>query len=304
MVAINAIARSFDGPARQALQVGLVPLQDFPSAASLNGVAWRLSDVMGPVFAGILLALPEYGLTLCYALNFISFFALFVVIFRMKPTQTAPKDDQPKNFKEVISLIKDGLRFVNNTPVIRHAMWIDFWATFLSGAEALLPAFAGVILGLGTEGYGLLAGATGMGALVAATGLTWMPTIQNQGKLVVSMIALYGLATFALGFAPNLAVAMACLAVVGASDMISTVMRQTIRQLATPDELRGRMNATSSLFHISGPQLGDFESGAVAHFVGERASIKLGGALCLLVALNWSRAKSLVSYKHQEPHSN
>lgn len=298
MVAVNAVARAFDGPARQSLQVSLVPLRDFPNAASLNGVAWRLSDVLGPVFAGLLLVIPSNGLTLCYALNFVSFFAVLVAVWRLGPCKPETQDDRPKSVREVMSLIGDGLRFVNKTPVIRHAMWIDFWATLFSGAEALLPAFAGAILHLGPEGYGLLAGSTGFGALLAAASLSWMSTVRHQGRWVVVMIAGYGVATIGFGLSQTLWMACFCLACVGATDMVSTVMRQTIRQLATPDELRGRMSATSSLFHISGPQLGDFEAGAVAHVAGERFSIVLGGGLCLFVALWWSRAKALVGYEH------
>lgn len=300
-VGINAIARSFDGPARQAMQVGLVPREHFPNAVSLNGVTWRLSDVLGPVLAGLFLVWPGFGrfdgLTLCYAFNFLSFFALLFAVWFL-PSAPPPEGDHPQNAREVLGLIKEGLRFVNRTPVVRHAMWVDFWATFLSGAEAVLPAFAATILHLDRFGYGLLAGSTGAGALVAAGVLAWMPTVHKQGRWVMAMIACYGFFTVCFGFSNTLLSASLSLAAVGAADMISTVLRQTIRQLATPDELRGRMNATSSLFHISGPQLGDFEAGAVADWKGVRFSVALGGILCMLVAAHWSRAKELVGYEH------
>jgi MFS family permease len=303
IIALSSITRAFDGPARQAMVVGLVPLSDFPNAASLNGIGWRLSDVCGPIIAGFLIAFGKIGkisgLDICYALNLVTFAAVIFAIWKL-PARGSPEAVEPvRSFDEVITRIKEGLQFVGQTPVVRNAMWIDFWATFLSGAEALLPAFAKKILGLGPEGYGILAASTGVGALIAAAALAWLPTIQRQGKTVVIMIAVYGFATIAFGISPNLMLASASLAVVGAADMISTVLRQTIRQLATPDELRGRMSATSSLFHISGPQLGDFEAGAVARGTGERAAIVIGGALCMFVAGHWSRAKALVSYEHK-----
>ncbi|MBS1715485.1 MAG: MFS transporter [Armatimonadetes bacterium] len=302
LVAVNAVARSFDGPARQALQVGLVPLKDFPNAASMNGVAWRLSDVLGPVIAGGFLMLngklPVSGLSLCYAFNVLSFVAVLVAVWFVPPTPPA-EGEHPKNVREVFGLIKEGLRFVNATPVVRQAMWLDFWATFFSGAEAVLPAFAATVLHLGPGGYGMLAASSGVGALIAATVLTWLPTVHRQGRWVVSMIACYGFFTVCFGFSNHIVTACLSLAAVGAADMVSTVLRQTIRQLATPDELRGRMNATSSLFHISGPQLGDFEAGAVADWKGVRFSVALGGFLCLFVAANWSRAKELVGYVHE-----
>jgi MFS family permease len=302
VVAFNAIARSFDGPARQAMQVNLVPFEHFPNAVSLNGVVWRLSEVVGPIIAGVMIAWPGTfgisGLSWCYLLNFFSFFGLLIAVLRMPAQPAAPDANRPKTVREVGQLIKDGLRFVNRTPVVRSAMWIDFWATLFSGAESLLPAFAGSVLKLGPQGYGILAASSGTGALLAATSLTWMKTIHHQGRTVVAMIFLYGLFTIAFGLSPNLWLAAISLAAVGAADMISTVLRQTIRQLATPDELRGRMNATSSLFHISGPQLGNFEAGAVASMAGERFSIVLGGALCMLVAAHWTRARELMTYTH------
>ena len=303
LVAVNAVARSFDGPARQALFVGLVPTEHFPNAASLNGVTWRLSDVLGPVIAGVLIASTGFmgldGTGVCYALNFASFFAVIVAVW-MLPPKPPVNEERATSVREVLVRIHEGWRFVNRSPVVRHSMWIDFWATLLSGAEALLPAFAGAILKLGPQGYGILAASTGTGALIAAGVLSVTGTVRNQGKWVVWMIAAFGLATVGFGLAPNLWVAALCLAGVGAADMTSTVFRQTIRQLATPDALRGRMNATASLFHISGPQLGDFEAGLVAHWWGERVSIVLGGSLCLLVAAHWSRARALVDYKHED----
>ncbi len=297
IVAANTVARAFDGPARQAMVVGLVPKEDFPNAASLNGMAWRLSDVLGPIIAGALIHFRGGDPALCYLLNFGSFATMLFAVWRLpsKPPQLT----KPESFRHVIELIGDGLKFVNRTPVVRSAMWIDFWATLLSGAEALLPAFAAAILKLGPTAYGVLAASTGVGAFIGAAITAYLPTVRRQGRIVVLMIGCYGLFTIAFGLSTNLWMASLSLAAVGASDMVSTVFRQTIRQLATPDELRGRMNATSSLFHISGPQLGDFEAGAVASWWGERVSIVVGGALCLVVAGIWSRARALVDYEHK-----
>ncbi len=303
IVALSAIARAFDGPARQSMVVNLVPRADFPNAASLNGITWRLSDVAGPMIAGLLIASGGFagigGVSACYAFNFLSFGTVLYAVWRLPPMRAQNAADRAVSFQEVVERIRVGLQFVNRTPVVRSAMWIDFWATFLSGAEALLPAFATKVLGLGSVAYGLLAGSSAAGALLAAMGLAWCPTVHRQGRLVVLMIATFGLATIGFGLAPNLWVAVISLAAVGASDMISTVLRQTIRQLATPDELRGRMSATSSLFHISGPQLGDVEAGAVAEISGVRFSIVVGGSLCMLVAAHWSRVRTLLDYTHE-----
>ncbi len=304
VVAAHSVARAFDGPARQSMFVTLVPARDFPNAASINGIAWQLSDVLGPLIAGVIIAVlgahVVLGLSVCYALNCVSFFAVLVAVWFLPPCHPANAQDRAKSFSQVVDRIRDGLRFVANSPVVRSAMWIDFWATLFSGATALIPAMAKNILHSGALGYGVLASAGGLGALIAALTLSLRPTVQRQGMTVVIMIALYGLFTILFGLAGNLWIAAVCLAAVGASDMISTVLRQTIRQLSTPDEMRGRMNATSSLFHISGPQLGDFEAGAVARLWGERVSIVLGGVLCLFVAAHWTRSRALVGYVHSE----
>jgi len=198
----------------------------------------------------------------------------------------------------VLASIQEGLRFVWRKPVLRDTMIIDFWATLLSGAEALYPALA-AIMKLGPAGYGMLAASSGLGALTAASILAWRPPIHRQGKWVLIMIGLYGLFTIGFGLSPNLICAVVFLAATGAADMTSTVLRQTIRQLSTPDEIRGRMSATSMIFNIAGPRLGDLEAGIVARLIGERLSVITGGAGCLLVAAFYGwRAKELRAYVH------
>lgn len=302
MVALAAVARAFDGPARQALVVNLVPVHHVPNAVSLNGITWRLSDVTGPLIAGLLIALPlpgERGIALCYALNFLTFFAVLYTVWRLpaRPPDVA----RLKGMREVLHSIGQGIDFVRRTPVVRNAMWIDFWATFFSSADALLPAFAGPILRLGPAGYGVLAASSAVGALLAASALAWFPPIRRQGAWVIAMVGAYGLFTILFGLSQNLVVAVIFLAGTGAADMISTVLRQTIRQLATPDEMRGRMTSVGSLFNISGPQLGDFEAGIVAKATGERLSVVLGGAACLLIAAHWGKGSPLRGYIHRAP---
>lgn len=303
IVAVSFVAIAFDSPARQSLVVSLVPAHVFPNAASVNGIAWRLSDVIGPLAAGFLIAAGPWGLAACYTLNAVSFLAVIYAVWRLPPTPpVGGDDDRPKNMRDVFRQIGDGWRFVNRTPLIRHAMWIDFWATLFSTADALLPALS-KMLDLGPEGYGMLGAAAAVGAFAAAGALAYLPTITHQGRWVVAMVGVYGVATVGLAFSPTLAIAAVCLAVTGAADMISTVMRQTIRQLATPDSMRGRMTSISSLFFISGPRLGDYEAGAVSRFTGERASIAIGGLACMGVAALWSRATALREYTHETPPS-
>jgi len=302
-VALLSTTNSFDNPARQAMVPNLVPIEDLPNAIGLNGISWRLSDVLGPILAGVIVATGGFkgfgGFGTCYLVNFATFIAVIVAVLMLPalPPQ-GHAGERPQNFKEIIQAIKDGLHFVNRTPVLRSSLWIDFWATFFSGADALIPAFATKILKAGPEGYGLLRGSAGVGALLAAMLMTWLPTVKHQGRWVIIMIGMYGLSTILFGWAPNLILAMIFLAGTGFSDMVSTVLRQTIRQLTTPDRMRGRMTATSVLFHATGPQLGDYEAGAVALGVGERWSVIIGGAASLFLAAWWGRGGALRSYQH------
>ncbi len=303
VVGLSAVARAFNGPARQAIMANLVPAEDFANAASINGIVWRLSDVSGPIVAGFLIAWKGVGavsgLAACYLLNAASFVAVIIAIWLL-PKNLSQSGKRVRNPREVIESIREGFTFVRGTRVLRSAMIVDFWGTFLSGADALLPAFAASILHLDARGYGVLAAASGTGAFLAAGALAWLPTVRRQGRLVITMIGLYGAATVFFGLSPNLASAVFFLALTGASDMISTVLRQTIRQLTTPDFMRGRMSSIASMFQISGPQLGDFEAGALASGIGERGSIVTGGVGCIMVALwYWMRGRALKEYVHQ-----
>lgn len=302
LVALAAIARAFDGPARQAMVANLVPPRDLPNAIGLNGISWRLSDVLGPLLVGAVVltqgvpALGPFGTS--YLINLVSYGAVFWSLWLLPPKPPEGiSGDRPQNLRQLIEGIKDGLKFVHQTPVLRSTMWIDFWATFFSSADALLPAFAKDVLKVGDAGFGVLQASIGVGALLGAVVMTWLPTIRHQGRWVIAMVGLYGVFTVLFGFSSNVGLAVFFLAGTGFADMVSTVLRQTIRQLATPDSLRGRMSATSMLFNITGPQLGDFEAGAVSALTGERWSVALGGMASTLIAAYWSRS-ALRRYEH------
>lgn len=307
MVAIMAMARAFNNPARQAMMANLVPAEDFPNAASINGIIWKFSDVLGPIIAGLLISLnhigPINGYAACYILDAVSFLAVLVSLAFLPP-RPSERAKKSTSAAEVLGAIYEGFKFIRRAPVLRNAMFIDFWATLCAGAEALLPAFAHNLPGP-AEGasirYGLLAACTGTGALVAATSMAWMPVIKKQGFWVIAMIAIYGLATIGFGISPTLFTAGIFLAATGASDMISTVLRQTIRQLATPDNMRGRMSSIGMIFQISGPQMGDFEAGALSRLTGERAAIVVGGFMALLVSGWWGKGSPLKGYVHGDP---
>lgn len=304
-VGLLAVATSFDNPARQAMVVNLVPQEDLQNAIGLNGISWRLSDVLGPMIAGAVLQstrlahLGKFGT--CYLINLATFTAVILAVIMLPPLPSKGQtSNRPQNVRETLEAIRDGMRFVHGTRVLRSSLWIDFWATFFSGADALLPAFAKDILRVGDAGYAWLRASMGVGALLGALVMTWFPVLKRQGRWVILMVGLYGLSTILFGVSMSLPLAMLFLAGTGFADMVSTVLRQTIRQLTTPDHMRGRMTATSVLFHATGPQLGDMEAGTLAKFAGERWSIVVGGVASVILALWWGRGGALREYEYSK----
>jgi MFS family permease len=194
--------------------------------------------------------------------------------------------------------LKDGLRFVWQTPIIVQTMTLDFAATFFASATLLLPIFAQEVLHVSARGYGVLAAAPAIGSVVTALVLARLGTFRYQGRLVVISVAVFGLATVGFGASKVFWFSLLMLAVTGAADTVSTVLRQTIRQLATPNYLRGRMTSINMMFFMGGPQLGEVEAGMVASLVGAPLAVVTGGIGCVVCACvaAW-RSKSLMEYE-------
>ncbi|HYO92515.1 MAG TPA: MFS transporter, partial [Pyrinomonadaceae bacterium] len=196
--------------------------------------------------------------------------------------------------------LKEGLRFVWRTPIIVQTMTLDFVATFFASATALLPIFAAEILHVGAHGFGILAAAPAAGAVLAAFVMARLGNVRRQGAIVIASVAVYGAATVAFGLSRVFWLSLLMLAVTGAADTVSTVLRQTIRQLVTPNSLRGRMTSVNMIFFMGGPQLGELEAGAVAAIIGAQLSVVTGGLGCLFAAaLALFYAGSLMRYEGQ-----
>ena len=298
IIAVASVARAFDGPARASIMVNLVPERDLPNALSVNGIAWRLSDVLGPVITGF--TIWQFGIAPTYAVSILANGVLVLVLLAMGPIAQAMPETAVTNVREALWQIGDGFRFIMRAKTVRETMVLDFWATFFSSADALFPAFAGPVLQVGPLGYGVLAASVAVGALVAAFVLAVRPTIDRQGALLIGMVGVYGMATVCFGVSKSLPLAMLFLAMTGAADMVSTVMRQTIRTLATPDEMRGRMTGVSVLFQVGGPQLGDVEAGVLAKGFGDRESVVIGGVASVVVAGVYAVNGKLRRYRHAD----
>jgi MFS family permease len=275
--ALSSAASSFDGPSRQALIPSLVPREHLSSAISLNTLMFQIASVVGPTLAGLTIAGP--GLGWVYAVNAVSFLLVIVALLLMR---VRPRAGLPASAAITWAAAREGLKFVFAHPIVRSTMLLDFIATFFASATALLPIFAQDILHVGARGYGWLYAAPSIGAVVA--GIVTAHTIdriERRGAVLLWSVAAYGVSTVVFGLSASFWLTLLCLAGVGAADTVSTVIRNIIRQLETPDELRGRMTGVNMMFFMGGPQLGELEAGVTAQFLGATFSVVSGGIGCL-----------------------
>jgi MFS family permease len=274
-------ASAFDIPARQALMPTLVPAEDFPNAVSLGILVFHVATIAGPAIAGVLLA--ETSPALIYAINAISFIAVIAALIAMR---TSGKPDLQIDRRSALSVsaLKEGLRFVWHTPIIVQTMTLDFAATFFASATLLLPIFAQERLHVGARAYGLLAAAPAIGSVLTALVMARIGSFRRQGRLVVSSVAVFGVATALFGVSTVYWFSFLMLSLTGSSDTVSTVLRQTIRQLVTPNHLRGRMTSINMMFFMGGPQLGELEAGLLASVIGAPLSVVIGGLGSLTAA--------------------
>ena len=298
LTAIQAVAISFDLPARQALVPNLVPAQDLPNAFSMQSIAFQVGAIVGPALSGMVIA--YLGQPYVYLINAISFGAVLIALMLIGPV--AQRVAAEKRPEVSLNAIKDGVRFIVSQPLILSTMVLDFFATFFSSANTLLPFVARDVLKLGAVAYGWLSAAQAIGAVAASLVISQLQTIRRQGPIFLYSVVAFGLATILFGLATSFWVASFALALIGASDSVSMIIRNTIRQLQTPDHLRGRMTSVNQIFFMGGPQLGEVEAGLVAQLFGVPFAIVSGGVGCLL-AVGWiaRRWPQLRTYNGDEP---
>ena len=293
--AVASAASAFDTPARQSLMPVLVPAEVFPNAVSLGILVFNVATIVGPALGGFILA--ESGPALIYGLNALSFVAVIVALLLMKASGD-PERDAGSGSALSFRALKEGLRFVWNTPIIVQTMTLDFAATFFASATLLLPIFAKERLHVDARGYGLLAAAPAIGSVITALVMARIGNFRKQGRLVVVSVAIFGLATAAFGVSTVFWFSLLMLAVTGAADTVSTVLRQTIRQLVTPNQLRGRMTSINMMFFMGGPQLGELEAGLLAAAIGAPLSVVIGGLGSIVsAAVAALKSRSLMDFE-------
>jgi len=276
LTAVGACFSALDNPTRASLAPTLVERRLIRAAMALNQTIFQFALVFGSVLAGIVIA--RFGLAGAYWLDVASFAAAFVAVWMLRAPPRAATTRQP-----VLHALVEGIRYLGVTRILLATMSLDFLATFFGSPRALFPYYADRVFHVGPEGLGLLYASMGAGALVAAVASGWTARVKRQGLTVLVAVAVWGLsiALFGILDAGWFVLALILLAVANGADAVSSIFRGTILQLVVPDALRGRLNAINIMFVLGGPQLGQFESGAVAALWSPMASVVSGGLACV-----------------------
>lgn len=274
-------ARAFANPAGQALMSNLVPDEEFPSAVAWNNSTNQIASVGGPALGGLLFPLgtmvPFAVATLCFVLAVFLSFAI-----RARPPRA-------EKVRATWSVIVAGYKFIWSHPSILGAITLDLVAVLLGGATALLPVFARDIFETGPWGLGLLRSMSSVGSIAAALVLANYPLQAHIGRTMFACVIIYGLCTIGFGFSTHVVPAACFLIILGAADMVSVVIRQSIIQVETPNEMRGRVMAVHTILTGTSNQLGEFESGTLAYFIGAVPAVVFGGASAVFASLLWMK---------------
>ena len=281
LVALAGTARAFGLPAQQALLPLLVPREDFGNAVAWNSSVNQTATISGPALGGVLYLL---GPTVVFATVAAAFAAAALLAALI-----VPRPPERRRERTSWTTLVAGLSFIRAHPVVLGAISLDLVAVFLGGATALLPIFAQDILHVGPVGLGLLRSAPAAGALAMAFTLAHRPVARNAGRRMLQAVALFGLSTIGFGLSTSLYLSLACLALIGAADMVNVYVRQTLVQTETPDAMRGRVAAVNSIFIGASNELGEFESGTLAALLGAVPAVVIGGAATIAVAALWGR---------------
>lgn len=279
LVFLGGIVRAFLGPTIFSLFSLLVPKKIYPNAATWSSSVWQMGAVVGPAAAGFLIFWIGVHWSMCFVFAF-SLMALMLLFQIPKKPILNPNIGEP-----LMKSLKEGIKFVKNTPVILGALTLDMFAVLFGGAVALLPIYAQDILKVGPEGFGVLRAAPAVGALLIMFTSAHFPLNKNAGKKLLAAIFGFGICIIVFGFSSWFWVSVIALFLSGATDGISMVIRQTILQLRTPDAMRGRVASVNSMFVGSSNELGAFESGLTAKLMGTVTAVVFGGGMTILTVI-------------------
>jgi MFS family permease len=281
LVILQSVAVAFDGPARQALIPSLVPRENLTNAYSLTSIASKVGGILGPAICGIVIAF--WGLQWAYWINAISYLAVVAALIAMGDVRSVIVK-KTFELRGTFLDIQAGIEFIKNSPIILSIIILDFLGNFFSSADTLLPFVARDVLNVGPIQYGWLSASQAIGTVMIGLYLSQKNRLLRQGMLISISVAGFGLATILFGFSTSFWLTMLALILIGVFDGLSSIIRNTIRQMLTPDAMRGRMMSITQIFTKGGPQLGEVESGLVAQILGVPLAIISGGVGCVLAA--------------------
>ena len=281
IAALLGVARAFAGPALGALAPNLVPRAILPNAIALSSIAWQSGTVVGPAIGGYLYAVSP---ATPYEASAILFAVSLVGLFMIGPVPRAETVRGASPWAEV----REGLRYVRRNGLVLGAISLDLFAVLLGGATAMLPIFARDILHTGPEGLGHLRAAPAIGATLTAMWFAFRPLKNEVGVKMLVAVAVFGAATIVFGLSRSMPLSLVCLGLLGAADMLSVYVRQSLIQLYTPDAMRGRVGAVSTLFISASNELGEAESGFLAALVGPVVAVVGGGIGAIAVVMLWA----------------
>lgn len=271
------VARAFQSPAFSALSAQVVPASHYANVATWSSGAWQTSSILGPALGGLLLAAWDAPAGVYMVAG--GLLLLVALLFCLLRPRVVPRNEEEVNLTSLLA----GARFIRHTPVILGAITLDMFAVLLGGATALLPVFALDILVVGAEGLGWLRAAPAVGAVLAALVMAVRPPMQYAGRTLLLVVAGFGLATIVFGLSRDFTLSLAMLAILGALDNVSVVIRSTLLLTRTPDTLRGRVNAVHSVFVGISNELGAFESGVAAALLSTVGAVVAGGISTILI---------------------
>lgn len=279
-LALLGIARAFFGPASQSLVVNLVPKKDFANAIAWNSSAWQIATIVGPVAGGLLYGISADLAYLCSVIMLIV--ALLLILSIPEPVRLL--EVRKITFNSLFA----GLHFIRKEKVVLGAISLDLFAVLLGGAVALMPVYARDILQLGPWGLGLLRAAPGVGAVLTALFMATSPIRDHAGRILLVFVGFFGFFTVIFGFSTITWLSILALTLIGAADMVSVVIRETLLQLWTPDDVRGRVNAVNMVFLGASNELGEFRAGSMAAFIGVVPAVVVGGVGAMVIAASWA----------------
>jgi MFS family permease len=283
VLVLNGVVRSFNGPAAQAFLPLVVPVEVFPSAVALGSGVFQGAMVVGPMVGGLV-----YGLTgspaPVYAGSVAACLSAMVLMGRVRVEFV----QRPRGIVRP-GVLLEGLRYLWHAKMTLGAISLDMFAVLLGGAVALMPVFARDILHVGATGLGILRGAPGTGAVIMAMVLAHRPLKRHAGAIMLSCVAGFGVCTVVFGLSRNTALSVFALVLLGACDMVSVIVRHTLVQISTPDEMRGRVSAVNMVFIGASNEVGQFESGVTAAWFGAVPAVVAGGLGTILIVVLWAR---------------